>query len=220
MNPDTATGQPVLLNLGCGHVTPAGWINVDGSNRSWLASRLPVLDGLLARCRLIPPTEFSRATYYANLSKRFPWGDDSVDGIYMGEILEHFTREEGTRMLRECHRVLKPGGVLRIRVPDNARFWQNYLNEYSATKQAPRTDWNVNHSRWVEMFFRDICVGKPKPFRSMGHFHKWMYDDISLIATLERLFFREVNRMTFHESRLVAIERVEVRDDLIVEGIK
>ena len=151
---------------------------------------------------------------------RFPWGDESVDVIYMGEILEHFTRETGKRVLRECYRVLKSDGVIRIRVPDNIRFWNNYLEEYNAVAQRPRSDWNTQHSRWIEMFFRNICISKPKPFRSFGHFHKWMYDDISLTCLLESLRFREINRMEFHQSRIPRIDKVEARDDLIVEGIK
>ncbi len=89
---DSPQAAPVQLNLGCGHVCPEGWINVDGSNRAWLSSRWPVVDRVLVSLKLIPPTEFSRATTYADLTRRFPWSDASVDAIYMGEILEHFTR--------------------------------------------------------------------------------------------------------------------------------
>jgi predicted SAM-dependent methyltransferase len=138
----------------------------------------------------------------------------------MGEVLEHFTLLDGTKLLRECYRVLKPAGVIRIRVPDNARFWGNYLDEFKALKQGPRSAWNTHHSRWVEMFFREICVRKPGRFQSIGHFHKWMYDEVSLVKLLEELGFRDVNRMEFHKSRLADIERVEARDDLIVEGVK
>jgi predicted SAM-dependent methyltransferase len=138
----------------------------------------------------------------------------------MGEILEHFTKDDGEYVLRECYRVLKETGIIRIRVPDNARFWRNYLNEYSEVRERPRTEWNPRHSRWVEMFFRDICVRKPKRFRSFGHYHKWMYDDVSLILLLEDIGFREANRMELHMSKLPGIEKVEVREDLIVEAIK
>jgi predicted SAM-dependent methyltransferase len=209
-----------LLNLGCGHIAPKGWINVDGSNRAWLTSKWPWVDCALVALRIIPPTEFSGRTTYADLRRRFPWPDLSIDGIYTGEMLEHFTAEDGEKVLQECYRILKPSGVLRIRVPDNARFWKNYLDEYNAVRQRPRPQWDQNHSRWVQMFFRDICVRKPRPFQSLGHYHKWMYDEVSLILLLEKLGFRDAERMAYHESRLPEVEQVEVREDLIVEAVK
>jgi hypothetical protein len=54
----------------------------------------------------------------------------------------------------------------------------------------------------------------------MGHFHKWMYDDISLILLLESLGFQDVGRKGFHDSAIAGIDAVEVRDDLIVEGTR
>lgn len=207
------------LNLGCGHVQPEGWVNVDGSRRAWFASRLSFLDRLLVRCRLWPPTEFNSKTYYANLLKRFPWRDGSVSVVYMGEILEHFTRADGLHLLRECFRILEDNGVIRIRVPDNARFWRNYLAEFDEIAAKPRQEWNDKHSRWVEMFFRDICV-KPLGWGSLGHYHKWMYDEVSLIKTLESLGFIDVRRRGFLDSSIEDVKAVETRDDLTVEARK
>ena len=56
-----ASAEPMTyLNLGCGPVSPQGWVNVDGSNRAWLASRLPLLDGLLVRLRWAEAREDGR----------------------------------------------------------------------------------------------------------------------------------------------------------------
>lgn len=206
------------LNLGCGHVCAPNWTNVDGSNRAWLVSQAPWLDGLLVGMRLLSPTEFQQGITYANLLRRFPWADQSVGAIYMGEILEHFTEKEGKHVLGECYRVLKPGGILRIRVPDHARFWKNYVDEYEQVRQRPRTNWSLEHTKWTSMYFRTICVDRPRPWMSMGHFHKWMYDDVSLTLLLESLNFQHVERKAFHESDIPHIDAVEVRDDLIVEA--
>jgi len=216
------SADALRLNLGCGHVTPEGWVNVDGSNRAWLASRLPAVDRLLTAAGVIAPSEFIGATVYANLTREFPWADGSAAAVYMGEVLEHFTPAAGEALLRRCYRVLAHGGVLRLRVPDNARFWRHYLDEYTATRSRPRSEWTTEHSRWIEWFFRDICVEPPGRFsaKSFGHYHKWMYDDVSLIALFEKIGFREVERMPFGKSRILDIEPVEARDDLIVEGIK
>lgn len=206
------------LNLGCGHIHAPSWVNVDNSNRAWLASRLPWLDKLLVTLRCLAPTEFNAQTVYANLLRRFPWADQSVEAIYMGEVLEHFTLEDGQRVLRECYRVLKPEGTLRIRVPDQVRFWSNYLREYEQTKQQPRAAWSLDHTRWTAMYFQDLCVRRPRLGQSMGHYHKWMYDEVSLILLVESLGFHQVERQTFHQSCIADIAEVEARGELIVEA--
>jgi hypothetical protein len=109
---------------------------------------------------------------------------------------------------------------MRIRVPDHARFWRNYLEEYEQCRQQPRQEWSLSHTRWTEMYFDNLCVKRPHVWQSMGHFHKWMYDDVSLILLLESVGFKDCERMAFQSSGQVGIEDVEVRDDLIVEGVR
>lgn len=50
----------------------------------------------------------------------FPWSvpDGAVDEVLASHILEHFDRHDGRRFLAECYRILEPGGVLRLAVPD------------------------------------------------------------------------------------------------------
>ena len=207
------------LNLGCGPVQPPGWVNVDGSRRAWVASRLSLLDRLLVRTGIWPQTEFDRHTHYANLLRDWPWGAGSAQAIYLGETLEHFTRDDAVRLLGKCFGVLSSGGVLRLRVPDGARFWANYLREYDAARSRPRGEWGDAHTRWVGMFFEYICVRRPW-LGSFGHFHKWMWDDVSLILALERAGFVAVERRAYLDSAIADVAAVEVRDDLIVEGVK
>ncbi len=211
--------QGLRLNLGCGPVQPEGWLNIDGSNRARLASRFPRLDRLLVKLRLLPPTEFGPGVRSIDLRQPLPFASHSVTAIYSGEMLEHFTRDDGRRLLAECFRVLGPGGVLRVRVPDNYRFWWLYVQAFERTIVRPRAEWDEEHTRWVEMFFRDICVNAAT-VKSMGHFHKWMYDEISLIQEFERVGFVQAERRVLHDSRIPDVAAVETRDDLIVEGIK
>lgn len=208
------------LNLGCGPVQPSGWVNVDGSNRAFLASKFPFINKLLVNLGLVPPTEFNSNTFYTNLSRfPLPWKQSSIEVIYMGEFLEHLTKEQGANLIEECYRILQLGGILRIRVPDSAKFWNNYLKEYNETRCQPRETWSNNHERWIKMCFDELCVSHPRPWQFMGHFHKWMYDDISLILLLEKKGFIDVDRLPYHQSRIEEIEAVEVREDLIVEAV-
>lgn len=207
------------LNLGCGAIQPAGWVNVDGSRRAWLASRLPMLDRWLVRLRVCAPTEFGAATRFADLRRPLPWQSGSVSAIYLGEVLEHLARDEALRLLRECWRVLCGGGVLRLRVPDNVRFWRNYLAEYDAARARPRREWSDAHARWVEMFFRDVCVRR-QWIGSFTHFHKWMWDEVSLSIALERVGFTGVARRAFLDSAIPDVAAVEMREDLNLEATK
>jgi hypothetical protein len=54
----------------------------------------------------------------------------------------------------------------------------------------------------------------------MGHTHKWNFDEVQLIEMFEVNGFSEVERMTFHSSRIPEIADVERADFLIVEGVK
>lgn len=55
-----------------------------------------------------------------------PVASNATDCIVASHFLEHITRKEGVTFLKECFRVLKPGGVLRITVPDTAKIAAEY----------------------------------------------------------------------------------------------
>lgn len=211
--------QLVKLNVGCGPIQPEGWVNVDNSQRARLRRWLPPVDGMCVKLGLIPPTEFTGQTQTFNLVHRWPLAAESVAAIYGGEVFEHFTQAEGVRFLAECFRVLAPGGVLRLRVPDNYIFWKNYVREFEDCRSRDAADWNDRHSRWVEMFFRDICVRR-QLLGSYGHFHKWAYDEISLSLAFRAAGFTQVERKDYHDSRIADIQAVEVCELLIIEGVK
>ncbi len=57
-----------------------------------------------------------------------PFKDGSVDGCYASHLLEHLPRETARRLLLECLRVLRSGGVLRLAVPDLEVIVGEYLH--------------------------------------------------------------------------------------------
>ncbi len=208
------------LNLGCGPVQPRGWVNIDGSHRARLASYLPWLDRLLVRLRVLPPTEFGPNTTPLDLRRPLPFADGSVGVIYAGQLWEHLELVEGERLARECCRVLAPGGVLRVCVPDGVAFWRRYLELAEESLARPRPFRSAEPlRRHVAMYFREVCTRRPG-LRYMGHKHKWQYDEVQLVEQLESAGFAHVRRMPFHVSHIPDVAAVEHHDLLIVEGVK
>jgi len=197
-----------------------GFVNVDGSNRAWLASTLPWLDAAFVKLGLFSPTEFSSKVSYMNLLKGIRFPDASVSCIYSGELWEHFEYDDAVRVTKECFRVLKPNGVLRLCVPDGPTFWREYLALYDRERVRPLADRDEAALRErIELYFREICTRRPG-LRSMGHTHKWQFDDIQLEHMLRSCGFGKVERMKFHDSRISGVELVERSNFLIVEGVK
>jgi SAM-dependent methyltransferase len=95
------------LNLGCGSRYHPDWINID------IAPHGP-------------------AVIQHDISRGIPLPDASCDVIYHAAVLEHMRRANAAAFLAECHRVLKPGGIVRVGVPDLEKICQLYLSGLAA----------------------------------------------------------------------------------------
>lgn len=91
-----------LLNLGCGGCFHPDWVNLD-----FVAA--------------------SPAVIRYDLRLGVPFADESADLIYHSHLLEHFPRAWGERFIADCFRVLKPGALLRVAVPDLENIVRAYL---------------------------------------------------------------------------------------------
>jgi SAM-dependent methyltransferase len=102
-----------LANLGCGGCRPQGeeWWNVDSLH--W---QLPA--GSPERRKLESEPRYIEW----DLTKGVPFMDNDLDGILLSHVLEHCDAQEGIKLLKECYRTLKPGGLLVISVPDASIF--------------------------------------------------------------------------------------------------
>jgi len=92
-----------LLNLGCGRRTHPSWTNVDQYPHT---PDVVVLD----------------------LRKALPFPSDTFDATYHSHVIEHLTRADALRLVRECHRVLRPGALLRVAAPDLEAVASAYLS--------------------------------------------------------------------------------------------
>lgn len=65
-----------------------------------------------------------------DITKPLNFADDSVDFIFTEHCVEHVTPLQGFCFFKECHRILKPNGVVRVIVPDVKSIWENADSDY------------------------------------------------------------------------------------------
>jgi SAM-dependent methyltransferase len=160
--------------------------------------------------------DWSDAIEIHDLRRPFPWPDASAVAIYSSHTLEHLSKRDGARFLDECARVLAPGGVLRIAVPDLARVIADYeKGELPAVDLIDRlgVSWSHPDDGWLKRLLAP-WVRFP---------HRCMYDAPALLAALrERGLSAQASPPLLSRIRDVAeVECPErVRDSVIAEAVK
>lgn len=224
------------LHMGCGSVTPAGWLNVDGSYGAWLARR-PWLRAALARLRLVPAhvaqAKWNPDIFIHDLTRPLPFADDSFAAAYSSHTLEHLYLTDTQALLREVFRVLKPGGVARMVVPDLRAWVDDYLGVRSV--EWPPEDFDpptaadrLNRNLLLRTHRRPQASWLRRMLGSKGdlHSHKWMYDADSLAFHMRDAGFTEVERRDCLVSRMSDVgavekaQRIEDGQGVAVEGVK
>lgn len=114
------TQDEIKVNIGCGVSGLEGWHNLDNSLTITL-SRVPLLPRFLS----IP--RWPRDVRRHDVRKGLPYRTGSVRYIYSSHTFEHFKYEESLQIAAECFRVLQPGGVIRIAVPDLELIVRDYI---------------------------------------------------------------------------------------------
>jgi predicted SAM-dependent methyltransferase len=130
-----------------------------------------------------------------------PVADGACRGIRIEHFLEHLDpRDEVPFLLRDCHRALAPGGVLRIVVPDVARFMAAYLARDKSGFDALAV---------ADPFPDDLPTALDIVNHAFHqwHEHRWGYDVENLTWLLERAGFSEIVRSAYGASRLPALGR-------------
>jgi SAM-dependent methyltransferase len=196
------------LQLGAFDQAPDGWVNTDITPHLFIA-RVPGLAWVLHRVGVIGPERYGahrdgvfRSIRYLDVSRRFRFADDTFECVYASHMLEHLDRDVAERCLGEVHRVLRPGGTLRLAVPDLDGVIANY---------DP-----IDPDAFLDGLFEGHSDR-----RSSASRHRWQYNAVSLRALLERVGFREIERCSYREGRCPDLEVIETRPwSLFMEGVK
>ena len=119
------------LNLGCMYRYHPDWTNVD-----------------------IVSTGESVIAH--DLTQGIPFPDASFDVVYHSHLLEHIPKTEAESFLKECRRVLRPQGVLRIVVPDLEQIARTYLIALEQASSGSQ-EWASNYD-WILLEMYDMTV--------------------------------------------------------------
>lgn len=212
-----------ILNIGCGIKTSdsADVTNIDWSMYLRIKKNpfFSLLSGLVlgkdryARLKALPDSIIVH-----DLRKGIPFGDNSVDAVYHSHFLEHLDRESAPLFLTEVKRVLKPGGIHRIVVPDLEDLSKKYLAHAElCRKDAANIPAHENYiAEMIEQMVRGEAYGtsQQKPFRrrlenlflgdarNRGETHQWMYDEINLSHMLAGLGYKNITRKSHDSSQI------------------
>jgi predicted SAM-dependent methyltransferase len=183
------SARPRALHLGCGLHLLSGWLNCDRRQLAPGVVRLDVRDP-------------------------FPLESGQFDYIFSEHMIEHLSFEQGAFMLTECHRVLRPGGRIRLSTPD--------LSFVMGLYASPRSEVQEQYLQWA---LSDSSPAQSKGPSEMGsavptevfvinHFmrdwgHRFIYDERSLRYALHVAQFRNVVRCQLGESAHAPLRSLE-----------
>ncbi|WP_422001454.1 class I SAM-dependent methyltransferase [Reyranella sp.] len=171
------------LHVGCGrHILP-GWLNADTYIQD---PALPV--------------------YWFDASRSFPFADETFEYVFSEHMIEHISHAAGLRMLRECRRVLKPGGVLRVstpdldflldlRRPDKSPLQEAYIR-WAAETNTPGIPDPTNVTFLINNFVRDWG-------------HTFIYDEKTLVQSLRLAGFSDLRKCGLQESSVDCLRDLE-----------
>jgi predicted SAM-dependent methyltransferase len=175
------------LHIGGGWLLLEGWLNAD--------------------IELIPGVMRMDAT------RRFPFADETFQYIYSEHMIEHVPYEKGTYMLRECCRVMRRGGAIRVITPDLSAILGLHSRDLSAAQE-----------RYL-LWFCQTFVPERAPsavfainsmFRLWGH--QFIYDKQTLADAMRLAGFNSVTRLPISQSHHPDLQNL-VNEQRYPEGL-
>jgi predicted SAM-dependent methyltransferase len=166
------------LNLGCGAYPKEGWTNYD----------LLAYPGVVSR----------------DLTRGLPEPAGSVSLIFSEHFLEHLDQGPALLLLKDCWRVLRPGGKLQLVMPDLGRIAAMYhTKDYALLRSIGL--WESNQG--------SLCRALNQAMRAWGH--KFLWDEKEIAEALEALGFQ--TRLVGDDEKL---GNRKLPTDLGIEAVK
>lgn len=136
-------------------------------------------------------TDFCRnhpSLVYLDATRRFPFENDTFDYIMSEHMIEHVPYQAAQAMLRECYRVLRPGGRVRFATPD--------LRVLLGLHSKEKTDQQRHYLEWATERFLPDVQDCSDVFVINNFFYSWghcfLYDQRTLQHALSSVGFRGI----------------------------
>lgn len=169
----------IKIQIGTGPYALPGWLNTD-----------------------LEPA--SPGVVFLDATEPLPFANESIHYMYSEHMIEHIGYAQGLGFLRECRRVLKPGGQLRIATPNLLNLVRCYCHRSDAESQTYLASPQYN----------DLPASKSRPCAVLNHFvrswgHQFIYDPDTLRAALEAVGFEDVRFCAVGESEHPVFRNLE-----------
>ena len=197
----------IRLNLGCASRLLDDYINVDMDSLEEITKRYPNL------------TINDKQKFLQCDVLNLPFEDSSVSEVRADAILEHMSFLEEPLFFREVARVLKPGGMINISIPDFEYMVTKWLEAEDNWKDFFRNDdeairqehWFGQHSYSYDSRWGYLIAGFFGPQNGEGQFHKNAYTESKMLAIYSKIGFENVDITRFFWK--------ETRPDLMIRAI-
>jgi predicted SAM-dependent methyltransferase len=167
----------VKINLGSGHWKLEDWVNVD-------------ID-----CA-------SQPDVCANLAGGLPFASGVASLMHSEDFIDQLALENAAAFLRECHRILIPGGVLRVLTPDMRKLAHLYLNEPEQLKSL----WK----RFVGLSLSLETAGEIFNLGMRFAGHTFLYDEETFKTLAARCGF-DARRVEYQQSEVSGLRGLDLR---------
>lgn len=153
--------KEIKIHFGCGHRIIEGWVNIDAY-------------------------QFKGVDYCMDLRTALPFSNNSAKFIFSEHVLEHLEYDVIPLIFKDFYRILKPGGIIRIIVPDLEQYCLNYVE---------------GNTEWFEKIFPTFSRAEAVNSVFNDHFHRHIYDFDTLERCLKKAGFKNIIQTDYLKSK-------------------
>jgi hypothetical protein len=206
------SGGGVYIQFGCGLCAPDGWLNFDASPRL----RIERIPGLRFAMRRTVGLLFPANARPGDIVAGLPVADGAARGVYCSHVLEHLRRDDVPVALRNTYRMLAPGGLFRLVVPDLQ--WRAARYAQAVERGDPAAADALMAACALRVRGRTTTVMAAVREKFSRNDHMWMYDGAALGSLLAQAGFERIRRCDFGDCGDPMFARVEDRGRFVESG--
>jgi len=193
------TNDTPYVQYGCGLSAPYGWKNFDASPVVRF-ERLP----LIGRMYTKNESRFPENVEYGDIVRGLPVAPGSCRGVYSSHTLEHLSLHDFRTALLNTRKILQPGGIFRLVLPDLEYSARCYLDNGSSDAAC--------------VFMKETGLGEEERARGLKGLiaswlgnsrHRWMWEYKSIETELLTAGFVAVRKASFGDSVDPRFQEVE-----------